>query len=256
VVDSECNALIEVDFATGVHTILSDENAGIAFSEPVGIAYSAQRGLAWVIDSGYEDVIEINVVDGSRKLLISAANPLRDSRQIVVDEARDQILLLRSSYNTNEDDTQIYAVDLVSGNQRLLSDNETPDDANPFSSMSAIVFDEPSDQLLVLRGDGKETLAVDPVTGTRLPIGGGFSRPVSAVADKFLGRIMVADSYTEDVRSYDPVTGDTQQLGRVPRNVPEQIALDQINNRVVVQRKYEDDLGAIDLNTGEFSVVY
>lgn len=256
VVDSGWNALIEVDFATGVHAILSDENAGIAFSEPVSIAYSAQRGLAWVIDSHYQELIEINLVDGSRKPLMSAANPLRDSRQVVVDEVRDQLLLLRSSYNTNEDDTQIYAVDLVSGNQRLLSDNETPDHTNPFGSMSAIVFDEPSDQLLVLRGNGNETLAVDPVTGSRLPIGGGFSRPVSAVADSFLSRILVADSYTEDVRSYDPVTSETQQIGRVPRSVPEQIALDQINNRVVVQRKYLDDLGAIDLNTGEFSVVY
>jgi hypothetical protein len=255
VVDQGFRGVVSIDLRTDEATLLSPEDAGTPFIEPQRIVLSAARERAWVIDEGYEDLIEIDLATGARSLLTGPGDPIPEARNMAVDEARDRILVLRTIFSTNNDDTQIYAVDMATGARTVLSDNETPDTENPFNFATAIVFDEAGDQLLVLQRSSS-ALTVDPDLGTRsVFVDDSGGNVVSAVNDPVAARALLADRFSSMIKELPLVGGEIESLWSTG-GTPAQIALDRLNNRLLVDSLGGDDIVAIDLDTGELSIAY
>lgn len=253
VVDQGFRGVVSIDLRTDERTLLSPEEAGTPFIEPQRLDVSPARRRAWVIDEGYEDLIEINLLTGNRSLLTGPGGLIPEARNMAVDEARNRILVLRTAFSTNNDDTQIYAVDMNTGARAVLSDNATPDTQNPFSFATAIVFDTAGDQLLVLQR-GSPVLTVDPDLGSRaIFVDDSGGNVVSAVNDPVAARALLADRFSSVIEALPLVGGRIESLWRTG-GTPGQIALDRLNNRLLVNRGIE--IVAIDLDTGELSIAY
>jgi hypothetical protein len=258
VVDDDWKAVVAIDLLSDQLSFVSDQAAGTAFVTPRRIAVSPARNRAWVIDDGYEHLIEIDLATGVRSLLAGPGDLLREMRDLSIDETRNRLLVMRSKFSTNNDDTQIYAVDMATGARQVLSDNVTPSNADPFTFATAIVFDDAGDRLVVLQRNGNAAYAVDPVSGARSVFADDtvtVGHPVSAVIDAPQARVLLADRSARVIRSMNLLTGVAQPLWQVP-DEPAQIALDQANGRLLVQLRYEDDIGAVDMATGQYSIAY
>jgi len=255
VVDTGWQALIAIDLATDEHTLISGPPQGLGFIEPTRLAVSPVRGRAWIADNGYDDLIEVDLATGNRSLLQGDGDPLHEIRDLAVDEIRGNVLVLRSRLNTNDDDTQIYTVDMTTGDRAVLSDNLIPNSDNPFYLASVVVFDTAGDRLVVLQRVG--AYAVDPVTGSRMVFTDApFGNVVSAVVDPVLARV-IAGEYWGATHTADLVNGVVQPFWRLPAEYAlQQLALDSLNDRLLVQRLGAHNIGALDLSTGEFHLVY
>jgi len=255
VVDRGFGGVVSIDLQTDVHTLLSPETAGVQLLTPHRIAVSPARNRAWVIDDGYEDLIEVDLTTGNRSLLSGPGDPLTDARDLAIDDARNHVLVMRSRLSTNNDDTQIYAVDMSTGARDVLSDNVTPDAVNPFRYTRSIVFDVAGDQLIVPQ-DHAAVCAVDPDLGTRaIFLDERAGSVVSAVNDPVAARILMANRFSSVIEELPLVGGSIQFLWST-RYEPAQIALDGKNQRLLVLYVRRTGIAAIDLNTGALTNVY
>ncbi len=257
VVDRGWQAVIAIDLSDDSHTIVSDTDQGVALQNPIKILASPARETAWILDGNYERLIQVDLVSGERTLLDGAGDPLSEAYVLAIDEARSQLYVLSGNSTNTGEDRNITRIDLGTGQHERFSDNSIPDDINPFGATWSMAFDAAGDRILVLQPTSPGALAVDPVTGARTPFSEDGGRgAVHAYVDETFARVIYATRQPSEIRAFDLVTSDRQILWPVRLGEAWQIAPDLLNNRILVKLRYQSDIVAVDLTTGENTVVY
>ena len=219
VVDDGLDALMAVDLNTGVRSIVSNDtipNVVNAFRAPRDVALDSANNRALVIDGDFSDplapvpagsLIAVDLTTGARTILSDdgipdAVNIFEDPRSVVLDSANNRALVVNNAFNHGANVDSLIAVDLVTGVRTVLSDDNTPDAVNTFSSPQGIALDSANNRVLVV-DDGLDALmAVDLSTGARTILSddttpdavNAFSRPRPIALDSINNRVLITDA--------------------------------------------------------------
>ncbi len=279
VLDYLLNAVVAVDLATGARSILSDDttpDANNALLSPKGIVVDSANNRALITNTDYNtdlsSVIAVDLNTGVRTILSDDTTPDSNNpfsgyiERITLDSANNRALV------TDSDLDAVIAVDLTTGARTLLSDNNTPNSARPFSWPRSILLDSANDRALVADEDVDQIIAVDLSSGAR-SFFTGSATPESANAfgsiraletDSANNRALVADyDYVSQNGRLMAVNLDTGARSVISdATTPDSnntfgnlsdIALDAANNRVLAARFYA--VYSVDLNTGARTVL-
>ena len=173
----------------------------------------------------------------------------------------------------------LLAIDLVNGQQTVLSDENTPDATNLFTDPGKLVINNSGSTAWVIDRAYDDIIQVDLATGARSllvdTVGTGTPQPVSGATDLVLdevnGRLLlvIGEDATAQVLSLDLASGartvlsdaDTPDANN-PFGTPKSLALDTVNNRLLVaQRNHAnpafsgDALLTIDPTTGQRELI-
>jgi sugar lactone lactonase YvrE len=230
VTDDALKALIEVDLATGVRTILSDmttPDASNPFSAPNGVAIDIDSNRALVTDLFLDAVIAVDLADGARTVISDAVTPDAQNAfispdAIAIDAAGNRALVVDSGLDA------VIAVDLTPGPtfgaRTILSDQAVPDDENVFSAPTGIAIDSANSRALVTDRDLAAVIAVDLTPGVTLG----------------------ARTILSDVTTPDAINIFLE---------PDGIVVDAANNRALVVARQQTAVLSVDLTTGVRSIV-
>jgi len=184
---------------------------------------------------------------------------LETPTDIELDEANGRALAVDDELRV------VIAIDLTTGARSILSDNSTPNAADPFDSPEHIVLDAANGRALVVDTDRAAVIAVDLATGMRTIFSNAttpngttaFSDPWAIALDAANGRALVTDLDLDAVVAVDLATGARTILSdaSTPNTAntfsePEAIALDAANGRALVADRGLFAVVAVDLATG------
>jgi glucodextranase-like protein len=257
IIDDGLGAVVSADLSTSDLSILSEPSDGTELVAPSRITVNPARNEAWIFDLQYDDLMRLDLATGTRSLLQISGDPLEEVSDITVSGARNAIFALAGDLTLSGEDRSVIYIDMDSGNARVISDIDTPDDLNPFGAAWVIVFDDAGDRVIVLQDFGAGAMTVDPDTGARGVLAdeeNSLGGPRHAVVDQNLARVLVASRF-DSIRSLDLTTGDVQELTSLP-DEPAQIAYDSANSRLFILLRYSNAIAALDLITGNYSIVY
>lgn len=256
VVDAEFGGLVAVDTQTDEWSIVSqDEDSNFPFVKPRRLLVDEVAHRAWVIDREYDEPIEIDLMTGDRRLLVGAGESLTDARDLALDEARNNLLVLAqdlgqaTSYTLSSG--RIVVVDLATGDRQRLSDNSTPTGQPEFWIVYAVHFDRTGDRLILMQRNN--IVVIHPTTGSRQELFALASlEPISSDLDVIGGRLIVARPGSTGFIEIDLQTGILSDLIRI--DGPDQLEYDHYENRIFFTNG--GHVGKIDLATGEMVVEY
>ena len=273
-VDQSLRALLAISLVNGQHSVLSDENTPDAtnlFTDPAKLVINNSGSTAWVIDRAYDDIVQVNLATGERKLLIDTVTSgtpqsVSTATDLVLDEVNGQILLVMGEDAT----AQVLSLDLVSGERTVLSDANIPDTDNPFGAPKSLALDTVNNRLLVPQRNhanpvfsGNALLAIDPTTGRRALIIDDTvltNNPVDADFDIDNGRVLILSTlgsqYRAIILTFDLASNELTTLFSYHSPDSIQITRDTLNNRLLVLYNNTSSVGAIDMVTGEASIAY
>jgi hypothetical protein len=122
-----------------------------------------------------------------RTLEVERGVPLRNPKAIAFDSQRNRVLV------TDPWMSALIAIDLTSGERRVLSDATTPNDAMPFVVPIDVELDTTRDRAVVLDRDGEQgrLVAVDLTSGVRSALSAMLDEPVDAAIDATTDRAFV-----------------------------------------------------------------
>ena len=273
VTDSWLSAVFDVDLATGDRTILSDATNGTGpeFSRPVGIVNDDTNGRVLVIDSVLDAAITLDPASGNRAILgqtsfgngpsldaplyfdVDAAN----GRLVVVDaglntivvadlasrdrtEAASEIIVgvPRSARQVTVDSANnfafyaggssislLYSADLATGTLRIASGTSTG--TGPDFLVSGLTYDAVNERIIASDEFGVAVLGIDPATGNRFSISRAASNPLG-----------------------EPGVGTGPNF-----SLPRGLALDFVNDRVLVADDGRNAIIAADLISGDRTII-
>lgn len=157
----------------------------------------------------------------------------------------------------------------TSGNNgRILSDNTTPNNLNPFTFPTHMALDRAVDRLLVSDLVGKSIIAVDIATGARTPFSSNspasdqpqINEPGAIAYDGANSRAFMIDSL-QDIIALSGSDGTRSDFysSRFPDNTtslnePVAVKLDKPRNRALLVNQRSREIIAIDLSNGERSI--
>ncbi len=229
--DGATDAVIAVDLATSVRTILSDggvPNGNEPFASPIDLVADVVSNRAFVLDQGESGgasarVIAVDMTTGARTLISSdtlpnAGNALRIPIAIDIDDGRGRLLV------ADADLAAVIAVDIGTGGHTILSGNGTPDADQPFAEIEDLVVDA------------------------------GGARAIVVSAEYLVDTDIVGVNLNSGVRSAIAAFGNP--WGPDPPISARRLALDTGRNRVLVMDdNYYHILSAIDLASGATTIV-
>jgi len=201
------DAILAVDLATGNRTLLFEtaRGSGPFFDDPRDVALDLRRGRAIVSDPGSDgdQILAVDLRTGDRSVI--APYPTGTPEGIVVEEARDRILIADIV-------DVIYAMDPVTGARTVLSDATTG--AGPaIDNPKDLAVDAARDRVLVAASGG--LFAVDLATGDRTALTGAgpsIDSLQDVEIDAANGRAIVLDADGEALVAVDLATGDRTTL--------------------------------------------
>ena len=169
------NSLISVDIMSGKRTIVSDNTSptvDLPFNDAVSIALDSSQNRALILDdkSSNEKIFAVDLNSGGRSVvadlsaLVNSMGGVELDR-IVFDSINKQILITLNDLSFTAG--YIISVDLVSGDQKVLSDDQTPNTDNPLSDIADIEIDYENNRLLVVESGDTHIMAVDLISGKR-----------------------------------------------------------------------------------------
>jgi DNA-binding beta-propeller fold protein YncE len=195
VLRSSYDYLVAVDLVTGEKTAFSQDDSAYRLNFTEDIDLDPANSRAWILDSAGA-LVAVDLDTGIQTPLDgSLINPISSAMSCVVDPDNDRILVAQRFSGT------IYAVDSVTGESVILSDDVNP---NP-----NVLWNEPED------------LALDPARNRVL------------VADSEIPGIIAADL---DTGQRTLLSGETEGIPNSinPYVQPNDMALDEANNRVLI----------------------
>jgi len=168
--------VMSVDIANGERTILSDNvtpSTDTPFIDAIAIALDSSQNRALVLDDDYlnEKIIEVDLTSGKRSIvtdisaLVSSIGSI-DLKGMVFDSINNKIFIAANDYGLTNG--YILSVDLVNGDQKILSDNQTPNANNVLNTISGIEIDHVNNRLLVVESAEAKIMAVDLKSGERM----------------------------------------------------------------------------------------
>ena len=278
VVDQTLRALIAISLLDGQHTVLSDEttpDSATPFIEPWKLVINSAGTTAWVLDRAYDDLIQVNLVTGARTLVtdtVGGGEPrlVGVDSDLVLDELNGRIVMV-GSFASDPPESLLLSLDLSSGVRTLLSDSNVPNSDNPFDSPVSLALDTLNNRILVMQSntdpalDDNSILSVDPMTGQRTVVVGntpGTGDPRDADFDLDNGRVLIVNRFASQVLAFDLTLDELMIAYRSTAPFgfgglgPIQITRDTFNNRLLLLYGNQNYIGAIDLVTGEATIVY
>ncbi|MEM6532977.1 MAG: hypothetical protein AAF654_10150 [Myxococcota bacterium] len=262
-VDSSLDGVVRVDLLTGRRFVVSDgavpaDPQPIDLSTPVDVAIDAGRNRLLVADVGKDALVEVNLIDGSRRSLVETnSNVLLDRpRGVLVDG--DRALVLDNGVGG------IVSIDLISGDRTILSDSDKSTGPR-LGNARDLALDEASGTVLVADTGYFYPLVVEiagtgarmPLTETALPeVGHGpkFTNPSGLVRHPTTSQIYLTDLDTGRILSLDVPSGERRAVLGAAAIEPDGLGFDVANERFIVLNQFENDVLSVDF-AGEISVV-
>jgi cysteine-rich repeat protein len=224
VADGVLGSLVEVDLQTGARTILTRSRVGTgqAFVQPTRLALDPENNRALVVDTGGKALVKVDLKTGEREIVSGSDCGFEMPVDVALYPGNEHALV------TDARRLALVRVDLATKScTEVMSFNEFP-----FESFGMVLEGSGRSVLAAMGGQGAAALLriyLEPVTP--------YGRPVFDVVS---GRLRVDDNE----REMDPSLG-----------VPTGMALDKANNRVLVVDFASSELVAIDLKTGNRSLI-
>ncbi len=141
VVDSELQAIVAIDLATSVRSIISSAavpDADNVFAKPVAIEINAAADTAYVLDAENRAIIAVDLASGTRTITADNTSPgapkfIRPI-DIVLQESAGRLLVSDAGVSG------ILAIDIASGTRSIVSDAQTPNSDNTFQSIKNLAI--------------------------------------------------------------------------------------------------------------------
>lgn len=272
VVDSSKDALMAVDLTTGDRTIVSDDDNGTgeAFGSPFALALDGANKRALVADSGTDALIAVDLKEGAnfghREVLSSDSRgtgpgfsgpsgiAIEGSQALVTDTGLDAVLAVDISADNGTGDRTLMAQDatVLTSPQGIALDS---------ANSRALVV---SDELIAVNLDNGELTLLSGATS-----GGGdytFRNPTGVVVNSANNTALVVDAGLRALLEVKLAVGTELGQRRVisgaligggayPLDSIDKVALDAAHHRVLAATSALDAVLAIDLTTGQRSVL-
>jgi sugar lactone lactonase YvrE len=245
-----------------------------ASNESIAIDSANNRVLG--VDKFSKTIFAVDLSTGTNTILSdsktpSAVNPLHLPSSIAIDSSNNRALVVDYRVVDYRNVPVIVAVNLQTGARTILSDNMTPNFANPFRSLGDIAVDSANNRALVADYGLNAVVAVNLSTGVRTILSDDitpnadnpFSSPRWITIDRENDRALVVDlqlhapSALHAVIAVDLATGTRTILSdNTTPNVINQffhltdITIDNVNNRALVTDHGNAAIIAVDLDTG------
>ncbi|GAB4570269.1 MAG: hypothetical protein Tsb0020_24940 [Haliangiales bacterium] len=234
--DSQLDALLTIDYATGERVSISDDLIGVGptLGQPVSLALDVAGGRAFVADQSPARILLIGLDDGAREVIADDATGtgpvLLNPVSVVLDAANSRLLILDVDDGAAPAPPVLYALDLTEG--------------DTFGERTVVVDAD--------NGDGDDfvapvALALDPAGGRAL-VGEPARNPE-------VGRVYSVDLETGE-RTLVTISDDTDQGN--PFTNPLALAFDPSDDpatRFFMLDEGNDTVYAVDLETGVRTVV-
>ena len=261
--------IIAIDLSNGNRTVLSglnrtDDNIvgdGPNFKTPVDVDIDTSRNQLLVTDAGLDSLFIVDLATGDRTLLegrgpdfikLKAADFLGNNQIVAVDGDIETVIV----------------VDRNTGDRALLPNNGIGEGPRLQTPRSFVQLN--ASQLLIADSEANHLIFVDKRNGNRSILINGkdtlLNNPRALALDKTNNKVLIIDNVDNDESSprllsldltseaLSIISGDGTGTGPEMRT-PESIALDSINNRLLVTDSVKGALFSINLATGERSIV-
>ncbi|MEM8816259.1 MAG: hypothetical protein AAGE85_10545, partial [Pseudomonadota bacterium] len=214
--DPDSQAVLAIDLSTGMIDVVSQTNnvgsgPDLSFPRDLSIDRANNRLLVTELFPP-EAVLAIDLATGDRAYLSAAGSvgggpPFEGAYGLALDAANGRALVV------NDGGASVIAVDLLSGNRSILSDDNTGTGA-AFGRPTNITIDARNNRALVVETQPPSIVAVDLATGNRTPIvdeangAGPFSAPEDVVAEPSTGRLIFVDRSLSSALEIESSSGD------------------------------------------------
>ncbi len=231
VVDTSNSTVVEVDYETGLPTIVAEIPRGVVDGTFPAIDRDEQSGQALLLNPG-TGLILVDVEDGSATVLDGGS--AHQPAALRVDETNNRGIVLDTFASTGS----IVSIDLESGEHEIL----VPAPAGPrvfeFGHTGGLALHPDGDTAFVARPDAVLE-SVDLVRGTRNPVpvvGPSLSRPTDAAYDPTGRCVLVLDEGRRGIIAVDPTSGESRIVSGIGHGMgpafeaPRSIAVDPTRN--------------------------
>ena len=273
--NSARGAVIAIDLDSGNRTVLSGFNAtndqllgaGPEFVSPESVDFDADNGRLLIADASLDSVFIVDLATGERSVVTGNVPNVDDVRG----EGPEFIGLVGAVFlgdtqaaAVDRDLDTVVVIDLASGDRRLLPGNAIGEGPRFNTPRGFVQLD---DRIFVSDSQSNQILVVDRVTGDRSIFVDGadslLNQPRALTLDGENNRLLVIDNVDEAARlltidlsdqSLTLLSGDGVGIG--PELLePAGVVLDRSNDRLLVVDQDQDALLAIELGTGNRSVI-
>ncbi len=261
-IDKGRAAIIEINLTTGIRTVVLDSDAlitdpKVSIFNPRSIVYDNVAEKLYVIDAETRSIWQFDLLSQSYTILSGRIggpfdtgthvpdfiNVLSNPLSMALDRPNNRLLAVEQ-LGTN---SRITAIDITTGARQFISNNTTPNNLEPLARPTSIVVDSINNRALVT--DESDLIAVDLTTGARTLIAtlGPFNiSPVGIALDAANDRVFVVSSplgtapekriLSVDLQTSAVTTfsGNTIPNSNIPLLTPMGLALDSVNNRLLV----------------------
>lgn len=260
------DALVSVDTGSGALTILSDRNGSLVIQNPRDLVVDSSLMKAWLTDANLDAVIEISLIDGSRRIIsdpTTGSGPLLQSpNNLVIDADNNRLLVADQSLNL------VFTISLENGDREYFLSNRYghgPQLENP----SDVVIDADNQVAYISDTNLKAILSVDLENGNRKFIssntesnvygtGTDFSEIRNLSVDSNSQRIWATDNNLGKIFEIDIANGNrtllsqTYQTGSQVIQKPTGITFDEQANALLISDIFNDS--AQNLSLSDYSV--
>lgn len=264
-------SIIAVNLDTGVRSVISSNsvpNALNPIAYPTSLALDSDNGEVLVTSSagGIYSLMSVNLTTGIRTIISdkntpNASNSLTFGSHIVIDSVNNRVLL------ADRRKAALFSIDMATGSRSVLLDKDTLTGDILFHSPIDLVLDSNNNRLLILDSVLKSVVSMDLSSGALMGISSANS-PVAVKVAGGAGRI-VFDATKDRVISTNTVGAKVSILtmdgkGGSRTLVTEEdasnvsyggMAFDSANNRVYLDEGFTQSIHAIDLATGNHSIL-
>ncbi len=265
VADFGLDQIFSIDLNTGDQSILTSSSVGNgrALSAPAGVALNEVDGLVYIIDDT-SGLLSLDTATGDRTTIEVSGTSIFKPTSIAIDTSNNQALVTDSFKDA------LFAIDLTSGSQVILSDS-TNGTGDNYAIPADVVVDSSNNRALIVDSNSgtRALTATDLNSGNRTIISNGstgsgtdFGFMTGLTLDSTNDRALVSDRGSNDIFAVDLSTGDRTIISNSVTGLGPDfdsvrgIALDSANDRVFVSNaKNLPDIGdpsilAVDLADG------
>lgn len=269
--DIDTGDIIRIDLpAKGNRRIISDAatGTGAAFADPRTVVLDETNNRAIVSDQALPGLFAVDLATGNRTVfsqggVVGSGPGFSTPGRLRLDAANNRILV--------SDTVAIISVDPATGDRTIISDNSGSHGTGPnYLQIRGVAVDAANNRLLVADQNLNGLLAVDPVTGDRTLFsdsthgtGTNFSNLRDVVVDVPNSRALVTDVALDAIFAVNLTTGDRTVISQFSTSTgagpdfgaPTHLALDYPNRRVLVSAYEHFAVFAMDLATGDRTVL-
>ena len=262
-------AIIAVDLATGNRTEVSGPGVGTGpdFGSLQGIALDAASSRAYVSDASLRAIVSVDLANGDRTILSDATTGSGPTMSAPLDSTLDspnnRLLVADQVWG-------LFAIDLTSGDRTVLSDPGAEYGRNG-SRIQSVTYDAISDTAYVPDSTLDVVFSIDLTNDTRSilsdssvgsgPVETGMWVMRGIAFDRSRDRLIMPNWDTDTVVAIDLASANRSVLanssvgtGPVP-TFPGKLVVDAENNRAVMTDLNLFGLYAVDLDTGDRTIL-